>query len=252
MAEDEKIMDHLKDVFVGKQADLNGQSGKPLHDFQKRSFDALSRVDFPDRKHEDWKYTSVKKIIAPKYQLPSHHPDVQVRPIPGIDSHIISIINGKADFKDIHPQLAAAGVTLSPLQDAFENNSWKDAFSKWVHSPDLTVNRAFEFLNFSFLSEGFFLDIPKNTILDKPLEIRIVHDDPEISFSHPLYFIRCGAGSKIDIIERFENNQSCFNPSQDSLINSIGYYHIEKNAAVRHIKWQDLPMEQHLVYKLFV
>src|SRR5688572_28006656 len=120
MAGEEKIFDHLKDVFLGKQADLNGQSGSPLHDFQKRSFDSLSRIDFPDRKHEDWKYTSVQRIIGPKYKLPSHQPEVQIRSIPGVDSHIISIINGKTDFKDIHPQLAASGVSLSHIKDVFE------------------------------------------------------------------------------------------------------------------------------------
>lgn len=252
MKEAENILDHLKDIFHEQHADLNGQSGKPLYDFQKKSFDLLSRIEFPDRKHEDWKYTSVQRIISPKYKLSTHSPEVNFLPIPGVESHIISIVNGKSDFKDFHPQLAETGIKLSPIRDVFENQSWKEVFSKWIYSHDLTSNRAFEFLNFSFQSEGFFLDIPKNTILDKPLEIRIVHDDPEISFSHPLYFIRCGAGSQLDIIERFESNQSGFNNQQDSLINSVGYIHVEKNAAIRHIKWQDLPMTQHLVYKLFV
>src|SRR5688572_30452595 len=197
MTEQENILDHLKDVFNDMESGMNGQSGSSLHDFQKRSFESLKRIQFPDRRHEDWKYTAVQKLISPKYKLASHQPVVHVREISNLDSYIISIINGKSDFKDIHPNLAESGVKLIPLHDAFETQSWKEVFSKLIFSADVTANRAFEFLNFSFHSAGFFLDIPKNTILDKSVEIRIVHDDPETSFSHPLYFIRCGSGSKV-------------------------------------------------------
>ncbi len=252
MTEQETIIDHLKDVFHTFESGLNGLAGTSMHDFQKRSFETLKQVQFPDRKHEDWKYTSVQKLITPKYNLASHQPSVHFRHIAGLESYVISIINGKTDLKDLNPALAEMGVKLIPLHEAFENQSWKEIFSKWLQVGDVSANRAFEFLNFSFNSAGFYLDVPKNTIVDKPIEIRFVHDEPETSFSHPLFFIRCGSGSKLQIFERFESNQSGFSAASDSLINSVGYIHIEKNAAVTHFKWQDLPMAQHLVYKLMI
>ena len=135
---------------------------------------------------------------------------------------------------------------------ALDNDLWKEAFAEWVTTAEPTSNRAFELLNFSFNTSGFFLIIPKNTVLDKPIEIRIIHDDPELSFSHPLYFIRCGASSQVEIIERFESNTKSSFPAADGLINSLCYFYLEPNSIVRHIKWQDLPLTQHLVYKLFV
>lgn len=252
MTEQENILEHLTIVFDEIESGLNGLSGSPKHDLQKTSFEALKKVQFPDRKHEDWKYTSVKKLISPKYKLASHQPLVQLRPIPELTSYMISVINGKVELKDLDPKLSESAVKIIPLHEAYESQSWKEVFSKWIHSNDLSANRAFEFLNLAFNSAGFFIDIPKNTIIDRPIEIRVIHDDPEISFSHPLFFIRCGSGSKANIIERFESNQAGFDASQDCLINSVGYVHIEKNAAVTYYKWQDLPLTQHLVYKLFI
>lgn len=252
MTGQDQIIDHLKEVFQEVESGLNGRSGDNVHEFQKSSFEALQQIDFPDRKHEDWKYTSVQKLISPKYKLADAQPLIQTRPIQGLDSYVINIINGKADFKDAHPGLQAAGVKLLSLTEAFENPGWTDAFKKFVLPTELNSNRAFDFLNFSFNTDGFYLEVPKNVILDKPVELRIVHDDPEISFSHPLYFIRCGAQSKLEVIERFESNQSGTASSNEAFINSIGYFHIEKNATVTHIKWQDLPLTQHLVYKLFI
>ncbi len=252
MNEQENIWDHLTDVFHDLETGLNGQSESPMHDFHKRSFEALKRVQFPDRKHEDWKYTSVQKLISPKYKLATNHQLVSVPPVPGFASYVISVINGKVELKDLDSRIAELGVKVIPLHEAFEDQSWLEVFQKWLSPSDLTANRAFEFLNFSFNATGFFIDIPKNTILDKAIEIRIVHDEPETSFSHPLFFIRCGSGSKVDLIERFVTNESGFASPNDSLINSIAYIHLERNADLTHIKCQNLPLSQHLVYKLFV
>jgi Fe-S cluster assembly protein SufD len=47
------------------------------------------------------------------------------------------------------------------------------------------------------------------------------------------------------------NSESQF-PASDTLINSICFIHLDQNAIARHIKWQELPLYQNLVYKLFV
>ncbi|MGB4849535.1 MAG: Fe-S cluster assembly protein SufD [Saprospiraceae bacterium] len=252
MAEQENIVDHLDILFRNFEAGLNGLSGSAMHQFQQKSFEALKSVQFPDKKHEDWRYTSVQKLIAPKYKLAEHLPAYSIPPIPGMDSYVIPVINGKVMIGDIDPRLADLGLIIIPLHEAFENSSWKEVFGEFLSSSLPSSNRAFELLNFAFNSNGFFLFVPKNTIVDLPIEIRIVHDEPEISFSHPLFFIRCGTGSNVELIERFEYNRSGKNPSADALINSIGYMHLEKNAIVRHIKWQELPTTHSLVYKLFV
>lgn len=253
MKELDNIWQHLDEIFQDVESGLNGHAGSKVHEFQKQSFDALKRVRFPDRKHEDWKYTPVQKLIAPKYRLAAFSSSpVHILPIPGFDSYIISIVNGKYDIKDLDPTLEGLGIRLLPLKDAFENISWAGAFSRWISESNPSANRAFEFLNFTFQTSGFYLDIPKNTILDKPLEIRIIHNGPASTFSHPLYFIKCGSSSKIEILERFESNQATSDSPSDCLINSTGYIHLDPNASFIHIKWQNLPSSQDLVYKLTV
>jgi Fe-S cluster assembly protein SufD len=144
------------------------------------------------------------------------------------------------------------GIRIIPLHQSLEDASWKEIFARWISTPEMSPNKAFEFLNLTFQSTGFFLDIPKNTILHKPVEIQIIHDDDSISFSNPLYFIRCGAGSKAAVLERIEKNADNPSGTTESFVNSIGYIHLDKNASLVHTKWQDLPITQNLVYKLFV
>ncbi len=252
MAEQEKILAHLDNVFSHFEANLNGLAGKPLHDLQRRSFDALQQVQFPDRKHEDWKYTSVQKLVAPLYQLPTQTPDYAIPSIDGLDSYIIPVVNGKVIFHQIPEALQQQGVNVIPLHEALQDPSWKSVFSKWIFSENISSHRAFELLNFTFQSNGFFLDIPKNLKIDKPIEIRILHTDPGVTFSHPLYFIRANAGSNARIFERYETNILGKLSTAESLINTVGYIHVDPNASVIHTKWQNLPETQNLVYKLFI
>jgi Fe-S cluster assembly protein SufD len=252
MKDEIHIFDHLQEVFRTREAALNGQSGSPLHEFRKKSFDILNRSSFPDKKHEDWKYTSVQKLVAPKYKLTSLSPEIDLKNIEGLETYSITIINGKTDFKNIDAGLYQQGIKLVSLQDAFEDETWRESFLRLISSSTPDTNRAFDFLNFSFQSGGFFLHIPKNVQVDKVIEIRILHDDPDVSFSHPLYFIHCETGSDVKFIERFERNQSHEVLSPESFINSLGFINLEKNASVSYIKWQNIPAAQHLVYKLFV
>ena len=251
MTEQDNILTHLANVHRDFEASLNGQAGSLLHDFQKQSFQALQNVKFPDRKHEDWKYTHVQKLIGRDYKLASHTVNAHLESIPGLDTYVITIINGKVLEYPALSELKKHGVRLLHLNEALEDDSWKQAFQKLVAVSD-SSNRAFEFLNFSFSNSGFFLDVPKNLNLDKPIEIRVIHDEPETSFSHPLCFIRCATNSSIRLIERYESNVNPQYSSQDGLINSIVYMHLDRNAQVAHLKWQDLPSSQQLVYKLFV
>lgn len=252
MAEQEKIMEQIDTVFHDLESGLNGKTGTPLHTFLKHAYSILKQLEFPGRKHEDWKYTPVQRLMAQPYKLPRTTAQYKVTKIAGLESYIIPVLNGKTDVATLHPDLIAAGIKISSLQEAMENSGLKSIFGQWLNPERPDANQAFEFLNFTFQSGGFFLEIPGNLVLEKPIEIHFIHDDPDVSFSHPLYFVHAGSGSSITLIERFEKNSGSSVTDQGGLINALGYYHLDQNASIRHIKWQDLPAAQSLVYKLAI
>lgn len=252
MLEQEKIIEHLDEVFRDMESRLNGRAGSLLHSFHKNSFEALKGTHFPDRKHEDWRYTPVQRLIYPKYKLAEIKQQYSITEIPELDSFKIPIINGKVILDGIDPELTSAGVIIQPLQEAMQNPSPENISSKWLHPALASSNQAFELLNFAFHSGGFVMEIPKNLSLSKPIEIQIIHDDPDISFSHPLYFIHAAEGSNVTVIERFEKNITSSATTANGLINALAFIHLDKNAGVKHIRWQDLPETQSLVYKLAV
>src|SRR5688572_9268807 len=221
MLEQEKIIEHLDAVFRDMESRLNGRAGSLLHTFHKASFEALRGIHFPDRKHEDWRYTPVQRLISPKYKLAESKQHFSIADIPELDSYKIPVFNGRVMLDKIDPALKTTGVILRTLQEAMQISSSENISTKWLHPVMATSNQAFELLNFAFHSGGFVIEIPKNLTLSKPIEIQIIHDDPDVSFSHPLYFIHAAEGSNVTVIERFEKNHTSLDTSTNGLINAL-------------------------------
>jgi Fe-S cluster assembly protein SufD len=252
MVEQEKIIEHLDTVFRDMETRLNGRAGSLLHSFHKASFESLRSTHFPDRKHEDWRYTPVQRLISPKYKLAEKKQQYSISEVPELDTFRIPVINGHVFLEGIDAALLSAGVIIRSLQEVMQTASPENTSSQWMQQVMTTSNQPFELLNFAFHSGGVVIEIPKNLSLSKPIELQIIHDDPDISFSHPLYFIHAAAGSSVTVIERFEKNISSPDATANGLINALAFIHLDKNAGIKHIRWQDLPETQSLVYKLTV
>ncbi len=247
MADQEKILDHLSEVFHAFESGLNGKAQSTLHHFQKESFASLKQYQFPDRKHEDWKYTIVQNIIAPPYTLADVNPRVEIEDIPGLDTYKLVVSNGQLLWDHIDPALKDAGIRLMRFDNMLDDESMRKDFNRVIKAERPSSNQAFAYLNFAFQSGAFAIDIPSGFILDKPIEIRIVHDGTDTTFSHPLYFIRAQKSSEVTIIERFEKNNSALSADHQGLINASAYLSVDKNASVTHYRWQNLPATYRLV-----
>ncbi|HJW29708.1 MAG TPA: Fe-S cluster assembly protein SufD [Saprospiraceae bacterium] len=252
MTGQDAILDHLTTLFREHEASLNGRSASAYHRFQQNSFRALGQLTFPDRKNEDWKYTSVQKLLAPKYTIARSNPNLGLSDIPGLTSYVITCTNGQLDPLRIAPGLISKGVKVIPLSEAINLPSWTTRFESRINMDKANSNQTFDLLNFSFNANGFFIDIPDGLILDAPIEVRIIHDDTTLAFSHPLYFIHAGQLSQVTLFERFEHPAGNGSLPTEGLINTLVMIHVDKGGQFRHIKWQDLPPSQSMVYQLKV
>ncbi len=166
MTPKEQAIEHLTQVFQSFEHQLNGEAGSSMHALRKKSFEALQQVHFPDRKHEDWKYTSVQRLMAPPYQLASSGGQHQVTNIPGLDSYLLPVINGKVDWREIESWAPSAGIQIIPLQKAIQNSEWTTILSQLLEYADPTSGNAFALLNLAFQHDGFVIDIPKGMMVD--------------------------------------------------------------------------------------
>ena len=86
------------DAFARVTRRAEAKGTEALNDLRSRAFDDFVALGIPSTRHEDWRYTNLKRLDA---ALPMSEPndevsaaDVQRFMIPDLDAHLIVFVDG--------------------------------------------------------------------------------------------------------------------------------------------------------------
>ena len=187
---------------------------KDLSKNQKNLFNSFMKQGFPTTKNEEWKYTSLKKVIDFDYCLNLKNNE--------IDSSLIKIhslgLKNKIIFSD-EKLISFPNVTGLKIND----------FS----SSDCDSEEAFTLLNSALASSGFNISVEKNTVISDPIEI-LFFNNTKNGFYQYKNKIFVGESSKVKFIEKIQDlsNSSC-------LVNNYTEIFCEKNSSIEYNKIQN-------------
>ena len=177
---------------------------------------------FPTTKDEEWKYTSLKKIVAKEYLIENTGEIIDSSTVEkyslGFENRIIF-----SDGKLIEsPNIK--GVSINGFSN-FESNT-SDSF--------LELNKA-------LAQNGFTISVDKNTMLDSPIEI-LFFATTENNFSQYRNLISVGGNTEVKFVERIQTlNHST------SMVNHFTQIHCAKNTKVEYNKIQNNTSESRLI-----
>ena len=170
---------------------------------------------FPTIKEEEWKYTSLKKIIADDFLVEGNGAKISESDIEkytlGFEYKII-FLGGHLISK---PNIK--GVSISDFSDFETKNS--DAISG---------------LNSALAKKGFTIKVESNTIVEKPIEILFFSNTKNDNFVQYRNKIVVGDNAQIKFVERIQNLSAakCF-------VNHFTQISIGENSNVEYNKIQD-------------
>ena len=208
-----------------------------VHDIRSEAIKNFEDKGFPNKKDEAWKYTSLNKVLKEDYSVFSkeenalEYREVKKYFIHEIDSYKIVFIDGKYsshlsetthDGMDVC--LMSAALSKPKYQLVIENY-----FNKVANDDSLAS------LNTAFSREGAFIHIPKNKLVEKP--IQIVHfstGNESALMLQPRNLIVVGENSHVQIIERHQSLTK--NPV---LTNSVTEVFASKRAIIDYYKVQN-------------
>lgn len=156
--------------------------------------------DFPTSKTEEWRHTILKNLLQPEYQLANQNNSIETISdflISELKSNVLVLVNGILNKKHNQWFEKSDKIIVESLQSAKQNNS--DIFEKYFDATN-KFESIFDALNSAFASDGLFIKIPKNTILENPIHIVNI-----ISANHKSQFIQ---PRNLFVIE--ENAQAIF------------------------------------------
>lgn len=223
-------------------------SSSKIADIKKQAIELFEEKGFPTSKEEDWKYTSLKSLLKVDYCVaPTENNDVELT---DIEEYFIAIDSYKAVVVDGHYSNKLSSVdtdkiTISSMQAAVGVDS--DLILNHL-STIAPSNNSMVALNTISHADGVFINIPNNTILDKP--IQVLHIATGISgetLIQPRNLILVGKNADAKVIERHQSitDNSIFT-------NTVTEISVDDNSHYYHYKLQNDKNNASLVDNTFV
>ncbi|HSW69190.1 MAG TPA: Fe-S cluster assembly protein SufD [Gammaproteobacteria bacterium] len=210
-----------------------------LHELRK-----FVREELPSRKNELWKYTEIKGNLIPEEAGEQREFRItdRVRSIKKISSIQFVFINGHFAENLSNTKDLPTGVTLSPLDQIL--NAEKERYL----SREFDVKKfPFARLNSSMMTNGMFLEIPKNTVIEKPIHLLFINTEQNEFLTNPRNIIIVNQEACVTIIEDHlaENAKRYFT-------NVVTDIYAKNNSKICYYKIQDDDLSAAHVANVFI
>ena len=230
------LKEKLVSSFIAFENQVNIDSY--VHDIRTEAIKNFENIGFPTKKNESWKYTSLKQILDTDYSIfPSEntaldYSKIKKYLIDDIDSYKIIFVDGK--YSSHLSETTHEGMDICLMSSALNKPKYaaviENYFNKAIKKDGISD------LNTAFSSEGAFIHIPKNKLVEKPIQIIHFSSGHESSLMlQPRNLIIVDENSQLQIIERHQNlteNEVLTNSVTEVFVNSksiVDYYKIQND-----------------------
>ncbi|SHI87630.1 Iron-regulated ABC transporter permease protein SufD [Mesonia phycicola] len=230
-----ELKDKLISSFFAFEENVDVNSD--IHNIRSAAMKNFESLGFPSKKEEDWKYTSLNSVlkedysIFPKKEDAIDYKDVKKYFIHDIDTYTVVFIDGI--YSSHLSNTTHDKIDVCLMSSALTKDKYKPIIDNYFNkiAPATSLNS----LNTAFSKEGAFINIPKNTLADKPIQILNFSTGNESALMlQPRNLVIVGENSHVQIIERHQSltENSVFT-------NSVTEIYAEKRAMVDYYKIQN-------------
>ena len=222
-----------------------------LHDIRTSAMKNFEYKGFPTKKEEAWKYTSLNSVLKndfsvfPKKENAVNFNDVKKYFLHEIDTYKLVFIDGV--FSSFLSSTTHDGLDVCLMSSALTKPKYKEVIDKYFNKI-ANLDDSLTSLNTAFASEGAYVNIPKNKVADKPVEIVYLSTGNESAMMvQPRNLIVVGKNAQVQIIERHQSLNS--NPV---LTNSVTEIFVQERAMADYYKIQNDVLTANLIDNTFI
>lgn len=221
-----------------------------VHGIRTEAIKTFETNGFPTKKEEAWKYTSLNKILKqnfsvfPKQENAIEYSDVKKYFIHDIDTYKIVFIDGK--YSSHLSQTTHDGMDVCLMSAALSKPKYRLVIENYFNKA--ATNDSLSSLNTAFSSEGAYIHIPKNKLVEKPIQIIHFSTGNESALMlQPRNLIVVDENSHVQIIERHQSLTE-----NSVLTNSVTEVYANKRAIVDYYKIQNDNQNASLIDNTFI
>ncbi|WP_338732525.1 Fe-S cluster assembly protein SufD [Mangrovimonas cancribranchiae] len=243
-----ELKDKLVSSFMAFEDHLEDTS--PIHDVRNQAIKLFEQEGFPTKKDEAWKYTSLKSVLKhdyslfPKQETSIEYKDIKKYLIHDIDSYKIIFVDGK--YSSYLSETTHDGIDVCLMSAALAKPKYRLVIENYFNKA--ATKDSLSSLNTAFSSEGAYIHISKNKLVEKPIQIVHFSTGNEAALMlQPRNLIVVDENSHVQIIERHQSLTD--NPV---LTNSVTEIFANKRAIVDYYKIQNDNQNASLIDNTFI
>ena len=221
-----------------------------VHDIRSEAMKTFEAEGFPSKRQEDWKYTSLNSVLKhdysvfPKQENALEFKDVKKYFIHEIDSYKIIFIAGHSSSH--LSQTTHDGLDVCLMSSALNKPKYRIMIENYFNK--IAQKDGLSSLNTAFSAEGAYIHVPKNKLVDKPIQIIHFSTGNETAIMlQPRNLIVVDENSHVQIIERHQSLTD-----NAVLTNSVTEIFANKRAIVDYYKIQNDRENTSLIDNTFI
>ena len=221
-----------------------------VHDIRSEAIKQFEAIGFPNKKLENWKYTSLKNLLNTDYSvLPEinnvlEFKNIRKYLIDDIDSYKIIFVDGK--YCSHLSETTHEGMDICILSAALTQSKYDLIIENYFNK--ITLKDGITSLNTAFSNEGAFIHIPKNKFVEKPIQIIHFSTGNEASLMfQPRNMIVVDENSQVQIIERHQSLSE-----NKVFTNSVTEIYADKKSIIDYYKIQNDNLQASLIDNTYV
>ncbi len=233
-----ELKDKLLASFMAFENKGNIDLDSNVHDLRIKAIENFEKLGFPTKKNEEWKYTSLNPILKYDYSVfPSLDNNIELKDIKKyflheIESYKIVFVDGV--YSSFLSDTTHEEADVCILSAALKKPKYKMIIDHYFNKIT-SKNDSLSSLNTAFSKEGAFINIPKNTILEKPIQVLFFSTGSEKELMlNPRNLIIVGENSHVQIYERHQSLNK-----NKILTNCVTEIFAHKRAIVNYYKVQN-------------
>ncbi|WP_144283178.1 Fe-S cluster assembly protein SufD [Chryseobacterium echinoideorum] len=185
-----------------------------LDETRVEALEKFAQIGFPTKKDEEYKYTNLKEITEKEYNFfPKESHNITKEQLEELhlgEEHFdwITFVNGK--LRKELSKVSIENVEFLSFNYALNDEKHRDIFDKYFNTI-ASDKSAFTNLNQAYCKYGFFLKVPKNVVIERPIHVfYISQNQEENTFYNTRNLLIVDEGAKVEIIESHHNFDSTY------------------------------------------
>ena len=228
------------DLYKSHHESIKKHSAPAMNGLRDASFAQFEKLGFPTVALENYKYTDLKESLSIDYGLNINRIPIPVNPydvfkcdVPGIHSYLYFVVNdGFYPVTDPRNTQLPDGVIIGSVKEVAVSHPelLKDYFGKLSS----TKEDGLIAFNGAFAQDGFFMYVPENVILDKPVQlVNIMRADVDfMAVSHNVIILEKGAKAQLLVCDHTVDEVRF-------LSNRVTEVFVAENATYEHYKLEN-------------